>query len=268
MINRQNCHTFSEKYIECRSYICYTIIVMKERDRTELTNEEKVHEKIYIEGVGLDYSNVSDLMEFVSDLFIKDGFHSVEEICISALEEMEQDGRVLEALQHLDLALIGDSGILNAAGLLTVRRRLAVENLHFFKEMMFFLEENNRSIFIIGSSENIIRKVQGYIQRKHPQLKIAGTGIYVQEDNAEDNEVEDGGENLVNEMNSAGTDVILSVLPTPEQEIFLNENHTKISAKLWYGPGQERFEEGNSFTDQLRTSFRIRKLRKRFGAEK
>ncbi|MGN0427249.1 MAG: glycosyltransferase, partial [Agathobacter sp.] len=44
---------------------------------------------------------------------------------------------------------------------------------------------------------------------------------------------------VVNEINSATPDVIVSLLPSPGQEIFLQENRDKLSAKIWYGLGRE-----------------------------
>lgn len=42
---------------------------------------------------------------------------------------------------------------------------------------------------------------------------------------------------MVNEINALTPDMILSVLPSPDQEHFLMENCEKLSAGLWYGIG-------------------------------
>ena len=43
---------------------------------------------------------------------------------------------------------------------------------------------------------------------------------------------------MVNEINSAAPDVIISVMPTPQQEEFLVVNRSRLMAKLWYGLGE------------------------------
>jgi N-acetylglucosaminyldiphosphoundecaprenol N-acetyl-beta-D-mannosaminyltransferase len=50
-------------------------------------------------------------------------------------------------------------------------------------------------------------------------------------------EYPDDPDRLINEINSAAPDVVLSVMPTPDQEEFLSQNRSKLLAKLWYGLG-------------------------------
>ena len=44
-------------------------------------------------------------------------------------------------------------------------------------------------------------------------------------------------EGVINEMNAATPDVIISIIPSPGQEHFLVEHRDKINANLWYGIG-------------------------------
>ena len=43
---------------------------------------------------------------------------------------------------------------------------------------------------------------------------------------------------MIDEINSAAADVILSVLPAAQQEEFLVANRSKLLAKLWYALGE------------------------------
>ena len=43
---------------------------------------------------------------------------------------------------------------------------------------------------------------------------------------------------VINEINALAPDVVLSIIPSPQQEHFLMENREKISAELWYGLGK------------------------------
>ena len=64
---------------------------------------------------------------------------------------------------------------------------------------------------------------------EYPKLVLAGAA-------ATENCVGDL-EGVINEMNAATPDVIISIIPSPGQEHFLVEHRDKINANLWYGIG-------------------------------
>lgn len=235
-------------------------MVMNKTNRIDQTNCEKVN----IDGVELSYCTVADSMSYVKTLFSMAGFHAIGEIGMTALEEMNRDKRVYESLISLDYAMIGDTGILAAAGLDSAHQRLKVENLHFCKELMYYMEENGKKVFVLGADDPFVKETVFYFRKRYPHLVIAGAVAHLPDSRSEE-EDDDEAESIVNEINSSGSDLILSVLPEPEQEIFLYRYHNKISARMWYSLGDERFEEKSTITDQLRNGLRVRQLRKRMG---
>ena len=85
-------------------------------------------------------------------------------------------------------------------------------------------------------SEMCIRDRQGAVdeftqelREEYPKLVLAGAA-------ATENCVGDL-EGVINEMNAATPDVIISIIPSPGQEHFLVEHRDKINANLWYGIG-------------------------------
>ena len=66
---------------------------------------------------------------------------------------------------------------------------------------------------------------------------------------------------IVNEINAATPDVVISILPTPEQEYFLLDNRNKLSTTLWYGMGSEKIaRKKHGFIHFIRNMISLRKL--------
>ena len=70
-----------------------------------------------------------------------------------------------------------------------------------------------------------------------------------------------GTDAMVNEINALTPDMILSVLPSPDQEHFLMENCEKLSAGLWYGIGSWDFtKRRQGLFGNIRNLIRTHKL--------
>ena len=66
---------------------------------------------------------------------------------------------------------------------------------------------------------------------------------------------------IVNEINAATVDVILSMMPSPKQEHFLVHNRGKMSAILWYGVGNCKFSKKKyNLWNAIQKRIRIYKL--------
>lgn len=52
-------------------------------------------------------------------------------------------------------------------------------------------------------------------------------------------------EQIVNEINAVAPHLLLVMLPTPQQEIFLAQHRKMLNVRLWFGVGTE-----NTFTEK------------------
>ena len=93
---------------------------------------------------------------------------------------------------------------------------------------------------------------EGYVLRENPDAQDEEFGMYefVEDEDA-----------IVNEINAATVDVILSVMPSPKQEHFLSNNRGKMSVILWYGVGNCKFAKRKySLLRSIQKRIRIYKL--------
>ncbi len=133
-------------------------------------------------------------------------------------------------VEQADLLVIEDPEILDVAGIVSGQRiREASEHL-FFKEFLKRLQRMEKSLYLVAAKDAPLAQITEILTEHCSRLNILGS--YSLEEYPEDYD------RMINEINAAAPDVILSVLPTPMQEEFLLKNRSKLSAGLWYGLGE------------------------------
>ncbi len=133
-------------------------------------------------------------------------------------------------VEQADLIVVEDPEILSVAGITSNQRIREASDHLFFSELMKRLQRGQQQIYLVASKNAALEKIKEILGERYEKLHIVGQ--YSIE------EYPDDLDRMINEINSAAPDVILSVMPTPGQEEFLMKNRSKLLAKLWYGLGE------------------------------
>ena len=182
--------------------------------------------KIDILGIQLDNYTVREAIMRVEAWYDNNMLNVIEMVSMQMLTESESDPVLKEVISSLDLAVIGEKGILQAAGVDTMQRIRETEENDFSDEFLKRVERNRKSVFIIGETQGAVDE---FTQELREATRNGFQGFV-------ENCVGDL-EGVINEMNAATPDVIISIIPSPGQEHFLVEHRDKINANLWYGIG-------------------------------
>lgn len=186
--------------------------------------------KIEILGMELDNYTVREAMLQI-EVYLNDTImNTVETVSMETLVKAQTDELLKECIESLDLVIISDKEILKAAGVNSAQRMRETVDNEFFKEFMKRASRNSRTVYLLGDTSEQIGTLQGYLNENYDKIKIAG--VYALSDCSGDYDT------VINEINIAEPDVILSVIPTPRQEYFLKDNKEKFNAKIWYGLGE------------------------------
>lgn len=186
--------------------------------------------KIDILGLQLDNHTVREAIMRVETYLSNDVLNTIENVSLKMLLAAETDPIVREAISALDLTIIGEKEIIQAAGVATMQRVQETRANDFANEFFKRVERNKKSMFLLGETDAKIAYVKEALQQKFP--KIIFVGEYALENCVGDFEA------VINDMNVTTPDVILSVLPSPQQEHFLMEHKDKMNANIWYGAGE------------------------------
>lgn len=203
-------------------------------------------------GIELDNYTVREMIMNVEKDMSDHGFHTIEEVNMDTLMLAETDELVRKAIGFAEHTVIAENGILEAVGAGSYQHRHEIEHHDFFFELMKRVERNHQTVFVIGDTTEHVEKTCAFYQsilenaRSWEQKRLKTVR---------------GTDAMVNEINALTPDMILSVLPSPDQEHFLMENCEKLSAGLWYGIGSWDFtKRRQGLLGNIRNLIRTHKL--------
>ena len=193
--------------------------------------------EIIVAGIKLNsYTALENLTE-IGKRLDRNVFTTVEEIYMRSLLLAKEDEVVKEVIESLDVTVIAENGVWDAAGENTVLRRREIEKREFFFQLMRILERNNYSVFVLGESVQEVVQSCEYIAEEFPRLNVVAAKAL--------EECVGADEGIINDINMAAPDVVISVLPSPNQEHFLAEHKAMMSTRLWYGIGSGKIAGQN-----------------------
>lgn len=88
-------------------------------------------------------------------------------------------------------------------------------------------ENQQLSIFLFGSTEDVLQKIKTKVKTRHPNLKIAGS---LSPPFADFTDEQNNG--FIKHINGSNADLVLVCLGCPKQEIWMNEHSSDIKAGL------------------------------------
>lgn len=180
-------------------------------------------------GIKLDNYTVREAIRQVEAGLDRNILYTIEQVSMQMLLDAQKDSVLKETLDALHLTIIGEKEILQAVGGADLQKVREIEGKDFLCEFLKMTERNKKSIFLLGKTEADINEMKETLLVGFPGLEIAGE--YATDQCTGDLEA------VINDMNAMTPDVILSLIPSPEQEYFFREHKEKINANIWYGLG-------------------------------
>lgn len=186
--------------------------------------------KLEIMGMELDNCTVQEAILQIEEFLNHTVMSTVETVSMEMIVKSQADEQLKACVEDLDLVIIGDKEILKAAGEACTQRIQETADQEFLKEFIRCMAQNDKSIYLLGDDKEQIDSFQEFLTGCCDKIKVVGH--YGLSDCIGDYDT------VINEINIAEPDVILSVISTPEQEYFLKGNKEKLNAKIWYGLGE------------------------------
>ena len=220
-----------------------------------------MNEKIQVLGLEIDNLSAKDATKLVVSYMETEPVSVVEMVTMHTIGCFQQDEMAKELFEQFDIALASDKGILEAAGETDEKRLREVDELLFIKMVMRFLHKNSARVFLLAENEADMSKLEGYIQEDYSNLQILGKATLTENGASDDM--------LLNLVNGAEAECILSALPSPTEECFISRNKSLVNAKVWLGLGnllEELKKEKTGF--QKVKEFILRQLLKKEMAKK
>ena len=161
--------------------------------------------------MALDNDTVAEAMVRVEEFLNSTMMNTIEAISMDMLVKTQEDDRLKACIEHLDLTVISDKEILKAAGEISRQRIQETVNNDFFKEFAKRASGNRRAVFLLGETEEKLDALREFLAEHYSGIQVAG--CFGLADCPGDYDM------VINEINIAEPDVIMSALTSPEQEI-------------------------------------------------
>ena len=164
--------------------------------------------KIQILGMKLDNYSVRESILLAESYLNGTSLNAIEDISMKMLMESENNEVLGQALQELDMTIIGEKEILTAAEVETPQWLKETVEHEFFHEFMKRIARNHKIVYILGEKSEQIKALVGFLKEHYPRVTVSG--VFALEDCPGDYE------SIINEVNYK----------------------SKMSAKVWYGIGE------------------------------
>lgn len=185
--------------------------------------------KLEILGMALDNDTVQEAMLKARGFLDNTMMNTVGTVSMETLVKAQEDGQLKECIESLELTVISDKEILKAAEETSQQRIRETTDNVFMKEFLGQAARDGRRAYLLGDTREQLTMLQEFIDESYGGVTVSGSYALV--------ECIGDYDNVINEINIAEPDIILSVISTPEQEYFLKANKEKLNAKVWYGLG-------------------------------
>ena len=109
--------------------------------------------KVDILGIQLDNYTVREAIMCVERYLSNNMLNTIESVSMQMLIDSETDPVLKKVLGSLDLAVIGEKEIIQAAGLGNMQRIKETEENDFYFEFFKRIERNKKSVFLLANTE-------------------------------------------------------------------------------------------------------------------
>ena len=188
-----------------------------------------MQEKIQVLEVELDNCSAKEAMKRVVEHMNIERLNVVEMVTMNTLARFQEEEVDASLFEAFDLVLPSDRGILQAAGIHEERRLKEVDELLFIKMIMRYLQKNHISVFLLSETEASRVQFENYINKEYGNLKIVESTSLEERGSSDDM--------LLNIINGAEVECILSTLPSPLEENLIAKNKALVNARVWFGFG-------------------------------
>lgn len=183
--------------------------------------------KTDILGVKIDDLILEEAVGAGAALLEEDGFHYVVTPNPEFILSAKKDPEFRSVLNRADLALPDGIGVVYAAKILGRPLRGRAPGVDFAQRLMDRMAAAGKSLYLLGAKPGVAEQAAENLRRAHPGLRICGThdGYFT----------EDGP--VVEDIRSAGADVVFVCLGAPKQELWMAKNGPATGARLAVGLG-------------------------------
>ncbi len=183
-------------------------------------------EKVSILGILVDPLTLTDLLEAVRSLLAGAEPRTLMYLNVHVANLAASNERLRQALLTADIVYCDGAGVKLGAKLLGGHLPQRMTGADFVWDLAAQFESQGTRLFWLGGAPGVASRAMAQLQKKHPQLQVAGTQHGYFDKSAK------GTTALLEQINCSGADVVFVGMGSPAQELWVAQHRQALHAKL------------------------------------
>lgn len=182
--------------------------------------------KIRLLGMEIDHFTLREEMMQSESFYDRQELNIIRTASIEMLSMAADSQTVRDGIAQADLVVVADREILTEAGIFSAQRLHEASEQGFMKAFLQERIHGQSSFFLVAKDQPDLDVFMEFLKSKYETIRIVGS--YLSDTCGDDYDI------MINEINAAAPDIVLSVLASPLEDAFLLQEKAKISARVWY----------------------------------
>ena len=219
-------------------------------------------DKIDVLGIRLDDCLAKDAIKTIMQYIKEETVSMVEVVTAETVMRMVRDGTESSRFCEMDLVLPGDKAVLETAEITDEKLLQEVYGKDFIRMLFQYLHKNAIGIFLLADTEEEVRGLETYFQKKYKHIKIKGMATVPEGIESDDM--------IINEINGTEAECIIANVVSGRQEAFICRCKNVLNVNLWVGISQTAsfYDEGDSLVQRFKGIINKRILKRKAILEK
>lgn len=209
--------------------------------------------RISVLDINIDKLRAKEAMKYFIEFLETEALDVIELVTVESLMQMDESPGLKESIGDFELVLAGETTILESAGISDKTALSETDRQVFLKMILRYLHRNHRRVYLLVDTQEQGEALYDYLGSRYYNVQVGGMAKVAAGDRADDM--------IVNAVNGADVDCVISLMSSPLREDFVLKNKSRLNARVWLGIGTQMPLLNQSKERQGRlTSFVIRKL--------
>ncbi len=238
--NVNKCENFLTS-VENRSSFCYNRKTSKVKYGS---SGGYMGSRINVLDIDIDNYTAKEAMKRFVDAMQSEPLSVIEMVTADSLMQMGDALELKGEVGSFDLVLAGDTTILQSADITERKCLKEIEERTFLKMLLRYINRNHKRVYLLVESEEEGQEFLRFLEYNCRGAQIGGMAKVSDMDRADDM--------VVNAINGADIDCVISVMSSPLQEDFVTKNKSILNAHVFLGLGREILPLGRTGIVQSR----------------
>ncbi|MGN1167455.1 MAG: WecB/TagA/CpsF family glycosyltransferase [Lachnospiraceae bacterium] len=209
--------------------------------------------RINVLDISIDNYTAKEAMKCFVEFIRTEPIDVIEMVTVESLMQMAETPGLKENTGDFELILAGETTILESAGITDKNFLTQTEKQTFLKMLFRYLHKNHKRVYLLVDTQEEGQILYDFLERHYHGIQIGGMAKVADEDRADDM--------IVNAVNGADIDCVISIMSSPLQEDFILKNRSLLNARVWLGLGKENLDLKKTGIMQGRfTQFLLKKV--------